>query len=91
MRKAIASLTLALTLIVSSLGFSASAFADPPLPEGCTKDRGTVYCTEIVYLGESENTKVYKESQKGSFSSSHDPDCGYTNPGGNLPGGQQGC
>jgi hypothetical protein len=61
-------------------------------PEALCQAEGGVYtkvgsvatCTESV--GSSDNTKV--TDQKGSFNSSHDES--YTNPGENLPPGQQG-
>ena len=48
-------------------------FAAPPLPEGCTKERGTIVCEQEE---EGKNPKFEQEtttSKKGSFQSSHEP------------------
>ena len=62
----------------------APAGADPPLPEGCEKVRGTIVCTEE---GKNKNW-TSESSKKGSFSSSHEEETSNTNKGGNAPPGQ---
>ncbi|MGH2710709.1 MAG: hypothetical protein ACRDH9_05840 [Actinomycetota bacterium] len=54
------------------------------LPEGCTKTRGTIHCTEE---GKNKNWTT-ESSKKGSFSSSHEEETTNTNKGGNAPPGQ---
>lgn len=68
MRRRIQLLTTAIILAVS-MTFAAAgvALAAPPLPDGCFKERGTIYCLE-----EGKNPKFSQEtSKKGSFQSSH--------------------
>jgi hypothetical protein len=54
------------------------AVGDPPLPEGCVKERGTIVCetqpggSGDAASGQTSSTKT--ETKKGSFSSSH-PTC----------------
>ena len=53
--------------LMMSFGAASAVFADPPLPSGCYKERGTIYCTET-----GKNPKFSEEtSKKGSFQSSH--------------------
>ena len=67
MRKRITLLIGALMLALTMSFGSVAAFADPPLPAGCFKERGTIFCTE-----EGKNPKFTEEtSKKGSFESSH--------------------
>ena len=65
------------------LGIAPSASAGP-LPEGCTKTRGTIHCTEE---GKNKNWTT-ETSKKGSFSSSHEEETTNKNKGGNAPPGQ---
>jgi len=65
------------------LGFIPSSSAGP-LPEGCTKVRGTIHCTEE---GKNKNWTT-ETSKKGSFSSSHEEQKANKNKGGNAPPGQ---
>jgi hypothetical protein len=64
------------------LGLAPSATAGQP--EGCTKTRGTVTCTEE---GKNKNWTT-ETSQKGSFNSSHEEETTNKNKGGNAPPGQ---
>jgi hypothetical protein len=91
MRKALITILLGLSLLVSSLGFGWTASAAPPLPDGCTKERGTIICVESEPVGNSGKTKDETVTKKGSFQSSHDPDCSYENPADQTPPGKQGC
>ena len=64
---------------LSTLGlFQTEALAAPPLPSGCTKERGTIKCTSTNPYGNDEHSKSKKQTtttttKKGSFQSSHDP------------------
>ncbi|HEV3475291.1 MAG TPA: hypothetical protein VG602_07995 [Actinomycetota bacterium] len=55
-----------------------------PLPEGCTKERGTITCTTE---GKNKNWTT-TTTKKGSFSSSHPQQDTNRNRGGNAPPGQ---
>lgn len=67
MRKRITLLAVALVVALTMSFGSVAAFAAPPLPEGCFKERGTIFCEE-----EGKNPKFSQElSKKGSFQSSH--------------------
>ena len=67
MRKRITLLVGALVVALTMSFASVAAFAAPPLPEGCFKERGTIFCEE-----EGKNPKFSQEtSKKGSFQSSH--------------------
>ena len=68
------------------------AQADPPLPDGCSKDRGTIHCTTSETDAPHNNwSQTETTSKKGSFNSSHDEVTTgtATNPGGHEPPGQQ--
>lgn len=77
--------TVLVTSIVSAvvLGLAPVSFAGP-LPAGCTKDRGTITCTEE---GKNKNWTA-TTTKKGSFESSHPEDKTNRNQGGNAPPGQ---
>ena len=67
MRKRISLLVAALMVALTMSFGSVAAFAAPPLPGGCYKERGTIYCTET-----GKNPKFSEQtSKKGSFQSSH--------------------
>ena len=66
------------------LGFIPSSSADPPLPDGCDKKRGTIICTKE---GKNKNWTT-ETSKKGIFSSSHEEEKTNKNKGGNAPPGQ---
>ena len=54
-------------LVVMSFRAAGAVFADPTLPEGCFKERGTIYCTE-----QGKDPKLSEENSKeGSFRFSH--------------------
>ena len=56
-------------ILALSMSFAAAGveLADPPLPKGCFKKHGTIFCEE-----EGKNPKFSREtSKKGSFQSSH--------------------
>lgn len=65
------------------------AQAAPDVGENCWKDRGTIYCEEKDYAGESDNYWLTESSKKGSEQSSHEKDSSVKNPGGNEPPGKQ--
>jgi len=74
--------TALLVALTMSIGAAGAVFAAPPLPDGCFKERGTIYCIE-----EGKNPKFSEEtSKKGSFQSSHpaQEDC-------NRPGQTEKC
>ena len=53
--------------MVMSFRAAGAVFADPTLPEGCFKERGTIYCTE-----QGKDPKLSEENSKdGSFRFSH--------------------
>ncbi len=83
MRKFIMTFAIATALVLSGLSFASSTSA-APLPSNCDKDRGVITCEESNPVGNSGNTKTSTTTQKGSFSSSHDPSCTFTNPGGHT-------
>lgn len=91
MRKTVVTLLMVVSFAISGLGFAATASASSHDDPNCDKVRGTIICTYSEPVGNSGKTKTSTESQKGSFNSSHDPDCTYTNPSGNQPAGKQGC
>ena len=69
--------TALLVALMMSFGTAGAVFADPPLPSGCFKERGTIYCEE-----EGKNQKFSQElSKKGSFQSSHPPEEDCNRPG----------
>ena len=58
-------------------GMTTAVSADP-LPEGCTKERGTITCTQSEPVGNApEHSNAQRTetttTQKGSFQSSHEP------------------
>jgi hypothetical protein len=83
MRKRV-SAVLAVAAVGVGLTFPASSGADP-LPDTCTKDRGTVNCktqpgnSGDAASGQDSSTKT--ETQKGSLQSSH-PNCTFPPPQG---------
>lgn len=66
-----------------------AAQAAPNVGPGCEKIRGTIYCVEYDYAGNSGNYWLDESSKKGSYSSSHEEESSATNPGGNQPPGKQ--
>jgi hypothetical protein len=60
-----------------SIRAAGAVFADPPLPEGCFKERGTIYCTE-----QGKEPKFSEENSKeGSFRFWHQAQEEYDKPG----------
>lgn len=70
--------------VVSILVLGLIPSASARLPEGCTKHRGTITCTEE---GKNKNWTT-ETSKKGSFNSSHEEERTNKNKGGNAPPGQ---
>jgi hypothetical protein len=68
------------------------AQADPPLPDNCVKNRGTITCETVEPSQPHRNwSETVTTSKKGSFNSSHEEDTGGTalNPASKVPPGQQ--
>ncbi len=86
MRKLVVAAIVALGLLVTAAPAAAISDEQACIESGGTyfKDGGTSFCEYPV--GNSDNVKT--TSEKGSFSSSHPEEL--TNPGGNMPPGQQG-
>lgn len=80
-----------LTALLAASAFGAAialpAFAQGAnAPEGCYKDRGTIYCSTDDSPSRGWETD---SSKKGSVNSSHEEETTVTNPGGNQPPGRQ--
>ena len=70
-------LSIVAALALSVAVFPSTALADPPLPEGCEKVRGTIVCEEEETVGNApEHSKAQRTktttTKKGSFQSSHE-------------------
>ncbi len=81
--KKVKSALAASVISVLVLGPASGALAGK-LPPGCTKERGTIHCTEE---GKNKNWTT-ETSKKGSFESSHEEERTDKNKGGNAPPGQ---
>ena len=78
-------ITMLVVAALLALCLSAPVALAANAPEDCYKDRGTIYCPES---GKNENQPKFQQTttQKGSFSSSHDPvvTCGTPCPPGQF-------